>query len=78
MKTVAWVVLAFVVGTIPSPYLIALLERRSDVIKEIRRQDWPGDAHFLVLGVHQGLKDLLAARLRGMVIPFTWSHGTLL
>src|SRR5882672_10321532 len=35
MKTLAWVVLAFAVGTIPSPYLIALLARRFDVIKEI-------------------------------------------
>ena len=48
MRTVAWVVLAFAVGTIPSPYLIALLARRFDVIKEMRRQDSPGDAHFLV------------------------------
>ena len=48
MKTLAWVVLAFAVGTIPSPYLIALLARRFDVIKEMRRQDSPGDAHFLV------------------------------
>jgi glycerol-3-phosphate acyltransferase PlsY len=48
MKTVAWVVVAFAAGTIPSPYLIALLARRSDVIKEMRRQDSPGDAHYLV------------------------------
>jgi glycerol-3-phosphate acyltransferase PlsY len=48
MKTVAWVVVAFAAGTIPSPFLIALLARRSDVIKEMRRQDSPGDAHFLV------------------------------
>jgi len=48
MKTVAWVVLSFAVGTIPSPYIIALLARRPDVVKEMRRQDSPGDAHFLV------------------------------
>src|SRR5436309_15243756 len=48
METVGWVVLAFAAGTIPGPFLIALLARRSDVIKEIRRQDSPGDAHFLV------------------------------
>jgi len=48
MKTVAWIAVAFAAGTIPSPYLIALLARRFDVIKEMRRQDSPGDAHFLV------------------------------
>ena len=48
MKTFAWVVVAFAAGTIPSPYLVALLARRQDVIQEMRRQDSPGDAHFLV------------------------------
>src|SRR5437762_12247727 len=48
MHTLAWVIVAFVAGTIPSPYLIALLARRPDVIKEMRREDSPGDAHFLV------------------------------
>ena len=48
MKTLVWVVVAFAAGTIPSPYLVALLARRQDVIKEMRRQDSPGDAHFLV------------------------------
>jgi glycerol-3-phosphate acyltransferase PlsY len=43
-----WIVVAFAAGTIPSPYLVALLARRPDVIKEMRRQDSPGDAHFLV------------------------------
>ena len=48
MKTFVWVVVAFAAGTIPSPYLVALLARRQDVIEEMRRQDSPGDAHFLV------------------------------
>jgi acyl phosphate:glycerol-3-phosphate acyltransferase len=48
VKTVAWVAVAFAAGTIPSPYLIAVLARRHDVIKEMRRQDSPGDAHYLV------------------------------
>jgi glycerol-3-phosphate acyltransferase PlsY len=48
MNTFVWVVVAFAAGTIPSPYLVALLARRPDVIKEMRRQDSPGDAHFLV------------------------------
>jgi glycerol-3-phosphate acyltransferase PlsY len=48
MKTLVWVVVSFAAGTIPSPYLIALLARRPDVIKEMRRQDSPGDAHYLV------------------------------
>ena len=48
MPVWAWVVVAFVVGTIPTPYLIALAARRSDVITEMRRQESPGDAHFLV------------------------------
>jgi glycerol-3-phosphate acyltransferase PlsY len=48
MGTIAWIVVAFAAGTIPSPYLIALLARRPDVIKEMYRQDSPGDAHFLV------------------------------
>ncbi|MGZ4119368.1 MAG: glycerol-3-phosphate acyltransferase [Actinomycetota bacterium] len=48
MGTVAWVAVAFAAGTIPSPYLMAVLAGRQDVVKEMRRQDSPGDAHFLV------------------------------
>ena len=48
MNTFLWVLIAFAAGTIPSPYLVAALARRGDVIKEMRRQDSPGDAHFLV------------------------------
>ncbi len=70
MKTVAWVVLAFAVGTIPSPYLIALLARRSDVIKEMRRQDSPGDAHFLVtrrMSKALGITSIVLDMIKGFV-----------
>lgn len=49
MPTVAWIALGFAAGTIPTPYLLALAARRRDVIAEMRRQDSPGDAHFLVV-----------------------------
>jgi glycerol-3-phosphate acyltransferase PlsY len=48
MRTIVWIVVAFVAGTLPSPHLMALLARRPDVIKEMHREDSPGDAHFLV------------------------------
>ena len=48
MRTVAWVALAYLVGTIPSPYLLARIAGRQDLIDEMRRQDSPGDAHFIV------------------------------
>ena len=48
MRTVAWVALAYLVGTIPSPYLLARIAGRHDLIAEMRRQDSPGDAHFIV------------------------------
>lgn len=48
MRTLVWAVIAFAIGTIPTPYLLALAARRRDVIEEMRREDSPGDAHFLV------------------------------
>ena len=48
MPTIAWIAIAYWVGTIPSPYLLARLGRRHDLIAEMRRQDSPGDAHFIV------------------------------
>lgn len=48
MPTVAWVAIAYWVGTIPSPYLLARVGNRPDLIAEMRRQDSPGDAHFIV------------------------------
>lgn len=48
MPAVAWIAVAFAAGTLPSPWVIARLAGRGDVIAEMRRQDSPGDAHFLV------------------------------
>jgi acyl phosphate:glycerol-3-phosphate acyltransferase len=48
MPTIIWVAIGYWVGTIPSPYLVARLAGRQDVIADMRRQDSPGDAHFLV------------------------------
>lgn len=48
MPKIAWIAIAYWVGTIPSPYLLARLGRREDLIAEMRRQDSPGDAHFIV------------------------------
>ncbi|MGH2784243.1 MAG: glycerol-3-phosphate acyltransferase [Actinomycetota bacterium] len=48
MPTIAWIALAYWVGTIPSPYLVARIGKRHDLIAEMRRQDSPGDAHFIV------------------------------
>ncbi|HEX9712394.1 MAG TPA: glycerol-3-phosphate acyltransferase [Actinomycetota bacterium] len=49
MPTIVWIAVGFLAGTIPTPYLLALAVRRRDVIAEMRRQDSPGDAHFLVV-----------------------------
>jgi glycerol-3-phosphate acyltransferase PlsY len=48
MPTIAWVAVAFAVGTIPTPLVVAALMGRRDVIADMRRQESPGDAHFLV------------------------------
>jgi acyl phosphate:glycerol-3-phosphate acyltransferase len=48
MKVFVWVVIGYWVGTAPSPYLVARFAGRQDVIEAMRRQDSPGDAHFLV------------------------------
>lgn len=48
MRTIVWIAIAYWVGTIPSPYLVARLGRRDDLIEEMHRQDSPGDAHFIV------------------------------
>jgi glycerol-3-phosphate acyltransferase PlsY len=79
MRTFLWIIVAYGVGTLPSPYLVARIARRHDVIAEMRRQDSPGDAHFLVakkmsgaLGVFaividivKGFVPALIARLAG-------------
>ena len=48
MPTILWIAIAYWVGTLPSPYILAKIGRREDVIAQMRRQDSPGDAHFLV------------------------------
>ncbi len=48
MRALVWVLIAFGLGTVPTPYLIALAAGRRDVIADMRREDSPGDAHFLV------------------------------
>src|SRR5947209_5277551 len=48
MRTIVWILIGFAAGTLPSPFLVALVVGRRDVIAEMRRQDSPGDAHFLV------------------------------
>jgi acyl phosphate:glycerol-3-phosphate acyltransferase len=48
MPIIAWVAVGYWVGTLPSPYIVARLAGRHDVIESMRRQDSPGDAHFLV------------------------------
>ena len=60
MPTIAWIALAYWVGTIPSPYLLARLGRRHDLIAEMRRQDSPGDAHFIVARKMSGMLGGLA------------------
>src|SRR5438874_3582804 len=74
MHLLAWIIVAFVAGTLPSPYLIAWLARRTDVIREMRRQDSPGDAHFLVtrkiskpLGVLAMVLDVLKGFIPALV-----------
>jgi glycerol-3-phosphate acyltransferase PlsY len=44
-----WAVVAYACGTLPSPWLIARAAGRADVIAEMRRQDSPGDAHFVLV-----------------------------
>ncbi|HVL89863.1 MAG TPA: glycerol-3-phosphate acyltransferase [Actinomycetota bacterium] len=49
MSRLAWIAIAYAAGTLPSPYLVALAGRRRDVIAQMRRDESPGDAHFLVV-----------------------------
>jgi glycerol-3-phosphate acyltransferase PlsY len=61
MSTIAWILVAYAVGTLPSPYLVARLCGRHDLIAEMRRQDSPGDAHYIVARK-------LSGRLGGLAI----------
>lgn len=70
MPTWAWVVVAFSAGTIPSPYLIALAAGRGDVIASMRRQESPGDAHFLVsrqISAARGVIAMVLDVVKGLV-----------
>ena len=60
MTTILWIIVAYVVGTLPSPYLVARLAGRQDVIAEMRRQESPGDAHFLVARKMSGTFGVIA------------------
>jgi glycerol-3-phosphate acyltransferase PlsY len=43
-----WAIAAYWIGTVPSPWVIARLAARRDVIADMRRGVSLGDAHFLV------------------------------
>jgi glycerol-3-phosphate acyltransferase PlsY len=47
-RTAIWVFVAYWVGTIPSPWVIARLAGRTDLIAEMKREESPGDAHFIL------------------------------
>lgn len=64
----AWAAAAYAVGTLPSPWVIARLSGRSDVIAEMRRRVSGGDAHFLVarrLGGGLGVLSIVLDIIKG-------------
>ena len=70
MSFVVWVVVAFAAGTIPSPYLLALLAGRRDLIAAMRREDSPGDAHYVVvkgMGRAPGIAAIVLDMVKGFV-----------
>jgi len=78
MRTIVWIFIGYWVGTLPSPYLVARWAGRSDVIAEMRRQDSPGDAHYLVakkmsgkLGVFAIVLDMLKGFIPALVARAT-------
>lgn len=78
MPVIAWIAIAYWVGTIPSPYLVARFAGRQDVIAEMRRQDSPGDAHFLVarkmsgaLGAFAIVLDILKGFIPALIARIT-------
>lgn len=65
-----WVLVAFAAGTLPSPYLLALVAGRRDLIAEMRRKESPGDAHFLVarrMGRAPGIAAIVLDMAKGFV-----------
>lgn len=69
MSTIAWIALAFWIGTVPSPYVMAVLAGRRDLVSEMRRQDSPGDAHFIVarkLSKTAGIIAIILDMLKGV------------
>lgn len=65
-----WIVIAFVAGTLPSPWIVAAALGRTDVIAEMRRKDSPGDAHFLVakrISKGLGVAAIVIDMLKGFV-----------
>lgn len=85
METIPWIVLAYGAGTIPSPYVIARLAGRRDVIADMRRRESSGDAHFLLakrlsgtLGVLSIILDILKGFLPALAARFAdLGHGEL-
>jgi glycerol-3-phosphate acyltransferase PlsY len=60
MRTLVWVLIGYWAGTLPSPYIVARLAGRGDVIAEMRRQESPGDAHYLVARKMSGALGVVA------------------
>jgi acyl phosphate:glycerol-3-phosphate acyltransferase len=60
MPTIAWIAVGYWIGTLPSPYIVVRLGRRRDIIEQMRRQESPGDAHFLVAKKMSGALGVLA------------------
>jgi acyl phosphate:glycerol-3-phosphate acyltransferase len=70
VRTLGWAIIGFGCGTLPTPYLMALALRRPDVIAEMRREDSPGDAHFLVtrrISKAAGITTIVADMVKGFV-----------
>lgn len=83
MRTLAWAASAYLIGTIPTPYVLARMAGRDDVIAEMRRRESPGDAHFLVtrklsgkLGVVSIILDMLKGFLPALAARVTEQPAT--
>jgi len=90
IRTAIWAVAAYWIGTIPSPWVIARLAGRNDLIAEMKRRESPGDAHYIltrkmsgaagsaaiVLDMLKGFGPALAARASSQpVTPLAWVGG---